>query len=258
MADSLPKVSVVTRVDKWHLKNFALLFLSNVENLLAFLLRNYINIRVLEFAEWGLGMLYLYMVVNNSLWFLKPLKQREEYTVWMAWLEDHVETFKDKFASLTKAREVAASVREVAASVLERARDMLPEKETGAAPDGAEPLTEEMPSTGEGAPERKSVTIEEEERPSVEAAAGQKSQKRGALAVSTRTAQALAREMSEAALQESSEDADVLPGEDADSFSRNLSPAVAADLQQRRLLKTKERRGVLQRMKPSRRLSAED
>ena len=40
MADALPKVSVVTRVDKWHLSNFVLLFASNVENLLAFLLRN--------------------------------------------------------------------------------------------------------------------------------------------------------------------------------------------------------------------------
>mmetsp|Transcript_41915 Transcript_41915/g.76637 ORF Transcript_41915/g.76637 Transcript_41915/m.76637 type:complete len:528 (+) Transcript_41915:65-1648(+) len=96
MADALPKVSVVTRVDKWHLHNFFLLFASNVENLMAFMLRSIINETVLTNVESLLGILYLYFVIKNLIWFIKPLQDREEYTLLLVWLEDRSELYKEK------------------------------------------------------------------------------------------------------------------------------------------------------------------
>ncbi|KAL9185921.1 hypothetical protein ACHAXT_003698 [Thalassiosira profunda] len=96
MADALPKVSVVTRVDKWHLSNFVLLFASNVENLLAFALRGVINERLLHYAECLLGILYLHFVVRNMLWFVRPLKDRDEYIHLVDWFEDKIDSCKER------------------------------------------------------------------------------------------------------------------------------------------------------------------
>jgi len=95
MADALPKVSVVTRVDKWHLNNFLLLFLSNVENLIAYLLHSIVNKRILQNSESLLGILYLGFVVKNLVWFVAPLKEREEYDLLLVWLEDKWDWMKD-------------------------------------------------------------------------------------------------------------------------------------------------------------------
>ena len=79
-----------------HIQNFILLFASNVENLMAFVLRHIINDWVLDYSEWILGILYLYLVVKNLVWFIKPLQDREEYTELVAWCEDKVDDCKDK------------------------------------------------------------------------------------------------------------------------------------------------------------------
>mmetsp|Transcript_13016 Transcript_13016/g.28096 ORF Transcript_13016/g.28096 Transcript_13016/m.28096 type:complete len:491 (-) Transcript_13016:193-1665(-) len=97
MADALPKVSVVTRVDKWHLYNFCLLFASNIENLLAFMFRNIINKAALEYAESILGIVYLYFVIKNLLWFIQPLYERDEYANSFIWLENRKKLYKEKF-----------------------------------------------------------------------------------------------------------------------------------------------------------------
>jgi len=97
MADNLPKVSVVTRVDKWHLQNFFLLFVSNVENLMAFMFRGVINRRFMENFESVLGILYLFFVIKNFNWFVAPLKEREEYELLLDWLEDTSDWLKEKF-----------------------------------------------------------------------------------------------------------------------------------------------------------------
>lgn len=93
MADALPKVSVVTRVDKWNLQNFFLLFASNVENLLAFLVRNYVYESLLYYTEVLLGGLYVYFVVRNLLWFLEPLADREEYNSLIQYIEDMIKKY---------------------------------------------------------------------------------------------------------------------------------------------------------------------
>lgn len=99
MADALPKVSVVTRVDKWHLLNFTLLFASNVENLIAFVLRNAINDKVIEITEILLGILYLWLVVKNLIWFIQPLKERDEYASMMIWYENKLDSYDKVFKS---------------------------------------------------------------------------------------------------------------------------------------------------------------
>ncbi|EJK68930.1 hypothetical protein THAOC_09857 [Thalassiosira oceanica] len=96
MADALPKVSVVTRVDKWHLFNFTLLFASNVENLVAYLLRNTFNAYVLYYIELILGLSYTYLVVQNLLWFVKPLTEREEFDLLISYVEDKIDEFRQK------------------------------------------------------------------------------------------------------------------------------------------------------------------
>mmetsp|Transcript_12406 Transcript_12406/g.26914 ORF Transcript_12406/g.26914 Transcript_12406/m.26914 type:complete len:557 (-) Transcript_12406:216-1886(-) len=97
MADALPKVSVVTRVDKWHLFNFFLLFASNVENLMAFVLRNIVDDKVIEWTEIFLGILYLCFVVKNLIWFIKPLKDREEYSSLVLWFEEKLDPYREKW-----------------------------------------------------------------------------------------------------------------------------------------------------------------
>jgi len=96
MADALPKVSVVTRVDKWHLYNFVLLFVSNIENLVAFSLRNIVNKTAMEYTESLLGIVYLVFVTKNLLWFIQPLRDRDEYTEVVAWFEDARDSYKEK------------------------------------------------------------------------------------------------------------------------------------------------------------------
>ncbi|KAL7550707.1 hypothetical protein ACHAWF_013945 [Thalassiosira exigua] len=91
MADALPQVSVVTRVDKWHLHNFFLLFASSVENLVAFVVRYLVKETVMRYTEALLGVLYLIFVIRNFIWFIDPLKDREEYTDLLMWFEDKYE-----------------------------------------------------------------------------------------------------------------------------------------------------------------------
>mmetsp|Transcript_2056 Transcript_2056/g.3520 ORF Transcript_2056/g.3520 Transcript_2056/m.3520 type:complete len:533 (+) Transcript_2056:129-1727(+) len=91
MADALPKVSVVTRVDKWNLYNFSLLFASNVENLLACMVQGLIGEGLLHFIEVCLGMVYLAAVLYNLYWFLKPLADREEFDALSRWIEVRVD-----------------------------------------------------------------------------------------------------------------------------------------------------------------------
>mmetsp|Transcript_33010 Transcript_33010/g.63067 ORF Transcript_33010/g.63067 Transcript_33010/m.63067 type:complete len:562 (-) Transcript_33010:283-1968(-) len=96
MADALPKVSVVTRVDLWHLKNFAWLFVSNIENVLAFMFRDIINKKVMVYTEYLLGILYLYFVTKNFMWFIEPLQDREEWTSLVDLYEDKWDHYKEK------------------------------------------------------------------------------------------------------------------------------------------------------------------
>ena len=70
-----------------HLYNFFLLFISNVENLLAFVLRDIIGATLMHRIEEILGILYLYLVISNLLWFLSPLKTREEYSSFISYAE---------------------------------------------------------------------------------------------------------------------------------------------------------------------------
>ena len=68
-----------------HLTNFVLLFLSNVENLVAYLMRNVMNDTFIYYAEVLLGVVYLYLVVKNLTWFISPLKERDEYIALVIW-----------------------------------------------------------------------------------------------------------------------------------------------------------------------------
>jgi len=106
MADNLPKVSVVTRVDKWHLFNFFLLFLSNVENLFFFMVQDTFNHRVIEYLEYFLGILYLYCVIKALLWFIEPLKEREEWASVIDWIEDTIDPYQEKWKWLIGKRQL--------------------------------------------------------------------------------------------------------------------------------------------------------
>ena len=88
-----------------HLQNFVLLFASNVENLLAFMFRYIMNESLLHYTECLLGMLYLHLVVKNLLWFISPLKDRDEYTNLEMWFEDKVDYVKERLKPIeTKIR----------------------------------------------------------------------------------------------------------------------------------------------------------
>lgn len=100
MADMLPKVSVVTRVDKWHLSNFFLLFASNVENLVVYFVRNIVNSSVLDACENLLALGYLILVTLNLLWFIKPLYDRDEFALVVCWIENKRDVVEDWFYGL--------------------------------------------------------------------------------------------------------------------------------------------------------------
>lgn len=80
-----------------HLFNFVLLFASNVENLVAFVLRDILNVNFLEYMEIILACLYLYFVVKNLVWFIKPLKERKEFDLFVVWFEDRLEMCEEKW-----------------------------------------------------------------------------------------------------------------------------------------------------------------
>ena len=71
-----------------------------MENLAVFCLRNYINIKLMEFTETLLGILYLVAVVRNLLWFLQPIKQREEFALLQMVWKDWVDVFRDRVSWL--------------------------------------------------------------------------------------------------------------------------------------------------------------
>ena len=75
---------------KRNLYNFALLFVSNVENLLAYMVQGYIGDSYLHFIEVILGILYLAAVLYNLFWFLKPLSDREEYDALRKGIEERL------------------------------------------------------------------------------------------------------------------------------------------------------------------------
>jgi hypothetical protein len=78
-----------------NLYNFSLLFASNVENLLAFMVQGYISEGLLHFIEICLGMVYLAAVLFNLYWFLKPLADREEFDAMSRWIEKRVDHVVD-------------------------------------------------------------------------------------------------------------------------------------------------------------------
>ena len=82
----LPKVSVVTRVDRWHLYNFSLLFASNVENVAAELVRDVTGETLLWKIEVVLAAVYVFLVVKKALWFIEPLWLRGD-GILRKWME---------------------------------------------------------------------------------------------------------------------------------------------------------------------------
>ena len=52
--------------------------------------------KYLLFTEALLGMVYLYYVVNNLKWFLKPLKHREDHRLLLDWFKDKKEDLEDR------------------------------------------------------------------------------------------------------------------------------------------------------------------
>ena len=79
-----------------HAHNFLLLFASNVENLVACMLRKYIDSRADDLIESLLAILYIYFVAKNLLWFIEPLKERDDYALLLTWYEDRAEFCSDK------------------------------------------------------------------------------------------------------------------------------------------------------------------
>ena len=63
---------------------------------MAFMLRNVINKTVMAFIKYLLGILYLYAVVKNLLWFIAPLYEREEYTSLTIWFEDTWAPYRER------------------------------------------------------------------------------------------------------------------------------------------------------------------
>ncbi len=80
---------------KRNLYNFSLLFASNVENLVAFMVQGYISEGLLHFIEVCLGMVYLAAVLYNLYWFLTPLADREEFDAMSRWIEKRVDYVVD-------------------------------------------------------------------------------------------------------------------------------------------------------------------
>jgi hypothetical protein len=80
---------------KRNLYNFSLLFASNMENLIAFMVQGFISERTLHFIEVFLGMVYLSAVLSNLFWFLKPLADRDEFDALSKWIEKRVDRVVD-------------------------------------------------------------------------------------------------------------------------------------------------------------------
>lgn len=80
---------------KRNLYNFSLLFASNVENLVAFMVQGYISEGLLHFIEVCLGIVYLAAVLYNLYWFLTPLADREEFDAMSIWIEKRVDHVVD-------------------------------------------------------------------------------------------------------------------------------------------------------------------
>lgn len=98
-------LSLSTLPPSRHVNNFILLFASNVENLLACLFRKYIDSQLDDSVESLLAILYMYCVLKNLLWFIDPLKEREDFALLLTWFEVRVEFFKEKlhwFISMTR------------------------------------------------------------------------------------------------------------------------------------------------------------
>ena len=86
---SLTKTGTIYR----HLYNFFLLFASNVENFVAFLLRSFVSGKLITTLESILAVVYLYAVIRNLIWFIQPLTERDEYTSLVDWIEDELEVY---------------------------------------------------------------------------------------------------------------------------------------------------------------------
>ena len=60
------------------------------------MLRGIFNERLLEYTEAFLGMLYLFGVIRNLIWFIKPLAEREEFNLVIIWFEEMGDLCKEK------------------------------------------------------------------------------------------------------------------------------------------------------------------
>ena len=61
------------------------------------MLRDILNVNFLEYMEIILACLYLYFVVKNLVWFIKPLKERKEFDLFVVWFEDRLEMCEEKW-----------------------------------------------------------------------------------------------------------------------------------------------------------------
>ena len=59
------------------------------------MLQSFINERVLHLIEVFLGMVYLFAVLSNLYWFLKPLADREEFDAMTKWIDVRVDRAVD-------------------------------------------------------------------------------------------------------------------------------------------------------------------
>jgi hypothetical protein len=73
-----PSVLIVSASKIRHLVNFVLLFASNIENLVFFMLGGVVNGAVLHVSELLLAGLYIFLVIKNLLWFVQPLSSEFE------------------------------------------------------------------------------------------------------------------------------------------------------------------------------------
>jgi len=78
-----------------HLQNFVLLFASNVENLLAHMLHTILPEHIVKIMENLLAIVYLYLVIQNFIWFVKPLKDRDDFPHLKLWMESRLDAWKE-------------------------------------------------------------------------------------------------------------------------------------------------------------------
>lgn len=93
---SLPNCFSLCSLSFRHLQNFVLLFASNVENLLAYMLSSHtiVNEHVVKIMENVLAIVYLYLVVKNLIWFIKPLKDRDDFMHIQIWFDSIIDSMK--------------------------------------------------------------------------------------------------------------------------------------------------------------------